>query len=91
MLIGKIKAWNPDRGFGWIAGDDGRDVFCHFTQMNFREPKVGLVVQYDTRISPRAGKPEAINVSLSDTVLHFRPTRPVRCTDVPYGEEDSVA
>ena len=28
-LTGNIKSIFPDRGFGWIAGDDGIDRFFH--------------------------------------------------------------
>jgi cold shock CspA family protein len=26
---GRVKNWKHDRGFGFIRGDDGVDIFCH--------------------------------------------------------------
>jgi CspA family cold shock protein len=28
---GTVKAWNLDRGFGFVKSDDGQDVFVHYT------------------------------------------------------------
>jgi len=30
-LKGKIKWYNPRKGFGFIVGDDGKDIFVHQT------------------------------------------------------------
>jgi len=33
-MRGKVKLWNADRGFGFLACDDGsNDVFCHIRQV----------------------------------------------------------
>ena len=30
-MTGKVKFFNEQKGFGFIAGDDGKDVFVHKT------------------------------------------------------------
>jgi CspA family cold shock protein len=30
MTQGTVKCFNPDQGYGFIAVDDGMDVFVHF-------------------------------------------------------------
>ena len=66
-MQGTIKNWLNDRGFGWIAGDDGRDIFCHMNSLtDNRTPLTrGTRVQYDVGDSTRyAGKTNAINVQV---------------------------
>jgi len=31
MMKGKVKMFNNERGFGFITGDDGKDVYVHTT------------------------------------------------------------
>lgn len=33
MLEGKVKWFNPRKGYGFIATDDGRDVFVHYSSI----------------------------------------------------------
>ena len=34
MLEGKVKWFNPRKGFGFIATDDGRDIFVHYSSIS---------------------------------------------------------
>jgi cold shock protein len=31
MATGTVKWFSDQKGFGFITGDDGQDVFCHFS------------------------------------------------------------
>ena len=33
MLEGKVKWFNPRKGYGFIETDDGRDVFVHYSSI----------------------------------------------------------
>ncbi len=46
----RVKWFDPKKGFGFIEGPDGRDVFVHYTQIRdegFRSLKDGEEVQYE--------------------------------------------
>lgn len=47
---GTVKWFDPKKGFGFIIGPEGQDVFVHFSQIEgegFRALKDGSTVQYD--------------------------------------------
>ena len=46
----RVKWFDPKKGFGFIEGLDGRDIFVHFTQISgegFRSLKDGEEVKYE--------------------------------------------
>ena len=67
MGAGKLKKWNADRGFGFIAEDaGGPDMFLHINELKTAgiDPdtiKVGDRLTFDTT-STRDGKTKASNV-----------------------------
>ena len=65
MSTGKVKWFNAEKGFGFIIGTDGKDVFVHFSSINakgYRTLEEGQTVTYDLIESER-GK-QAANVSV---------------------------
>ena len=50
MLEGTVKWFNPRKGYGFIAADDGRDVFGHYSSISeegFKSLNEGDAVQFD--------------------------------------------
>ncbi|MGY3815844.1 cold-shock protein [Globicatella sulfidifaciens] len=50
MENGTVKWFNADKGFGFITGQDGNDVFAHFSQIQgngFKSLDEGQHVSYD--------------------------------------------
>ena len=65
MYTGKVKWFNAEKGFGFIIGTDGEDVFVHYSSINakgYRTLEEGQTVTYDLIESER-GK-QAANVSV---------------------------
>lgn len=50
MATGKVKWFDPKKGFGFVVNDEGTDVFVHYTSIDgegFRCLKNGETVEYD--------------------------------------------
>lgn len=50
MMSGQVKWFDPRKGYGFIVGPEGRDVFVHYSQIQgdgFKLLKDGEVVEYD--------------------------------------------
>ena len=57
MATGTVKWFNGDKGYGFIAPDDGSaDVFAHFSAINstgFRSLNEGDKVSYEVQQGPK--------------------------------------
>jgi cold shock CspA family protein len=63
-LTGKLRSWNDERGFGFIAPrDGGRELFVHISALprDGSRPTVGETVTYELGRG-KDGKPQAVNV-----------------------------
>ena len=66
MAIGTVKFFNPAKGFGFIAPEDGdKDVFVHVSAVErsgLTGLKEGQAVSFDVENDPRKNKPSAVNI-----------------------------
>lgn len=63
MNNGTVKWFNVDKGFGFITGEDGNDVFAHFSAIQgdgFKTLEEGQAVSYDVEDGQRG--PQATNI-----------------------------
>ena len=62
-MTGKVKWFNAAKGYGFITGDDGKEVFVHFSAIQIDGYKTldeGQAVEYDLNDGEKG--PQAINV-----------------------------
>ena len=65
MKTGTVKWFDSAKGFGFITGEDGKDVFVHFSAIasnGFKTLEEGQKVSYEVVDGQRG--PQAANVTL---------------------------
>lgn len=63
-MTGKVKWFNAAKGYGFITGDDGKEVFVHFSaivQEGYKSLEDGQAVNYEVTEGEKG--PQAVNVS----------------------------
>jgi len=56
MNKGTVKWFNAEKGYGFITGEDGKDVFVHFSAIQgdgYKTLDEGQEVTYDVQQGPR--------------------------------------
>ncbi len=64
-MNGTVKWFNAEKGFGFIATEEGNDVFAHFSQINkdgFKTLEEGEKVTFD--VTQGAKGPQAENITV---------------------------
>lgn len=63
IMNGKVKWFNANKGFGFIEGEDGNDVFAHYSEIKsdgYKSLNEGQEVTYDVIEDQKGFK--AINI-----------------------------
>ena len=62
-MQGRVKWFNPEKGYGFIEVEDGKDVFVHYSEIKeegFKTLEEGQKVEFDVVEGTRG--PQAANV-----------------------------
>jgi len=62
-MQGRVKWFNPEKGYGFIEVSEGKDVFVHYSEIKeegFRTLEEGQLVEFDIVEGNRG--PQAANV-----------------------------
>lgn len=65
MNTGKVKWFNAEKGYGFITGTDGKDIFVHYSAINsdgYKTLEEGQTVTYD--VVQRNRGPQASSVTV---------------------------
>jgi CspA family cold shock protein len=64
MATGKVKWFNPDKGYGFIEREGGDDLFVHFSEIQsegFKTLDEGQLVEFE-EATGQNGKQQAVKV-----------------------------
>ena len=70
VVQGKVKWFDPKKGYGFIVGPEGQDVFVHYSQIQgdgFKSLKDGEDVEYDLIDSDKGWQAQAVTRQQAST------------------------
>lgn len=73
---GVVKWFDPKKGFGFIIGPQGQDIFVHYTKIQgegFRVLKDGSTVAYDAELTERGWHAQRVTRSEALEVTVAKP------------------
>lgn len=63
MATGTVKWFNPQKGYGFIEMEDGKDIFVHYNSIQgqgFKSLDEGEKVRFEIRNSPKGEHAENV-------------------------------
>ncbi|WP_022882490.1 cold-shock protein [Gryllotalpicola ginsengisoli] len=89
MPTGRVKFYDEEKGFGFIAGDDGQEVFLHATALPAGATvKSGTRLEYGVADGKRGA--QALSVRVLDAPVSLARQRRMKADDMAVVIEDLV-
>ena len=88
MPTGKVKWFDPKKGYGFIIGGEGQDVFVHYTCIageGFRALQDGETVTYDLVKSDKGHQARNVVQQKADSGEKSRPVSPAAAPEESTG------
>jgi cold shock CspA family protein len=65
MIVGIVKTFLPNRQFGFLQTEDGREIFFHISNIKNGIPKLGQSAQFELGPAVKLGQPDmAVRIQL---------------------------
>ena len=95
MSEGKVKWFNPRKGYGFIATSDGRDIFVHYSNIagdGYKTLVEGDPVSFDVVEGEKGLRAEnVVHKSASESKAALKSKKASVSKEVPAVEEESVS
>ena len=90
MPTGKVKWYDAERGFGFIASDDGDEVFLHASALpvGIASPKPGTKVEFGVADGRRG--PQALSVTVLEPIASLVKAQRTPADDMAIIVEDLI-
>ena len=72
-IEGEVKWFDPRKGYGFIVGPEGQDIFAHYTVIEgdgFRVLRDGAKVRYDAEHSGKGWKATRVERVVDEAEIH---------------------
>ncbi|MCT9002940.1 cold-shock protein [Microbacterium memoriense] len=90
MPTGKVRFYDEEKGFGFISGDDGQDVFLHATALPAGTPGLAAGTRLEFGVADGKRGLQALAVRVLDAPVSLAKRNRMKADDMAVVLEDLV-